>query len=115
MLIDIGTTGVTIDHTFRRPTGDAPTITGTPQITIIRGSSENLALTNMASIASSRGIFVTTLSGGNCGGLYNKIRNCVNYGIYAAGQSSAIFTTLNQYTNNGTNIAADAATFAYWQ
>jgi len=53
MIAKIGDT-ITIDHTFRRPTGDAPAITGTPQYTIRKGAAEVVAPADMVAVSGTR-------------------------------------------------------------
>jgi len=45
---------VTIDWTFRRPTGDAPSITGVPEYQILQGNSTTVAATTMTAVTGTR-------------------------------------------------------------
>lgn len=60
---------VTIDWTFRRPTGDAPTITGTPQYHIIKGASTIKAAANMTALTGTRYTASYTSTAGTTGQL----------------------------------------------
>ena len=45
---------VTFDWTFRRPTGDAPTITGTPEYRVMQGNTTVKALSTMTAVTGTR-------------------------------------------------------------
>jgi len=47
------------------------------------------------------------------GNVYNVIKNCSTYGVRAQWGSFVLDTAENQYSGNGANESADAATFAY--